>query len=388
MREKIKNIFREVLSRRGAMIALWALFAGLSLGLMGNMASRLRDREESYIHLWASSMARLDDAEYDTVIRDIVGERNTIPFIMMNEAMQVEQSNLISENTLRDNVLLMRKVSRLQNANRYIIATSRRDGSRHYIFYGRSRTLIFLIWFPLAQIVAMGLLLWLWIVMFRSSKMGEQNRVWVGLAKETAHQLGTPTSSLLGWVEYLKTQPVDPEAVAEMNKDLAHLMKIVDRFSKIGSDTPLEVTSINELVGEAVMYFRKRIPRNVELDYNGLATAPVKALINPALFEWVVENLLKNALDALQGHGKIDVRLWRDDRWAYIDVADTGRGIARSNRDKIFEPGFTTKTRGWGLGLSLSRRVVEEYHKGRIFVAESEVGRGTTMRVAIKTAGY
>jgi signal transduction histidine kinase len=214
--------------------------------------------------------------------------------------------------------------------------------------------------------------------------MSEQNRVWVGLAKETAHQLGTPTSSLLGWVEYLKWQPVDADAVTAMEKDLAHLMKVADRFSKIGSDTPLEVTSINELVGEAVMYFRKRIPRNVELDYNGLAMAPVRARINPALFEWVIENLLKNALDALQGHGSIDVRLSRDERYIYIDVTDTGRGIARANREKVFEPGFTTKTRGWGLGLSLSRRVVEEYHKGKIFVADSEVGRGTTMRVQVK----
>jgi signal transduction histidine kinase len=235
------------------------------------------------------------------------------------------------------------------------------------------------------QAIGLGLLLWLWIVTFRSSKMSEQNRVWVGLAKETAHQLGTPTSSLLGWVEYLKTQPVDQGAVAEMDKDLVHLMKVADRFSKIGSDTPLEPTSINELVGEAVMYFRKRVPRNVELDYNGLAIAPLRARINPALFEWVIENLLKNALDALQGLGSIDVKLSRDDKHIYIDVIDTGRGIARANREKIFEPGFTTKTRGWGLGLSLSRRVIEEYHKGRIFVAESEVGKGTTIRIAIKS---
>jgi signal transduction histidine kinase len=241
-----------------------------------------------------------------------------------------------------------------------------------------------LTFFPLVQLVAFVLLLWFWIVTFRSGKLSEQNRVWVGLAKETAHQLGTPTSSLLGWVEYLKTQPVDQETVEEMGKDLAHLMKIADRFSKIGSETPLEAAGINELVGETVMYFQKRIPRNVELRYNGLAVAPMRALINPALFEWVVENLLKNALDALQGYGTIDVRLSRDDRHIYLDVVDTGRGILRANREKIFEPGFSTKTRGWGLGLSLSRRVIEEYHKGQIFVAESEPGKGTTMRVVLK----
>jgi signal transduction histidine kinase len=278
---------------------------------------------------------------------------------------------------------LQRKISQLASANEYITITLR-NGTRHLVFYGHSKTLVFLTYFPIAQLIAFALLLWLWVITFRSNKVNEQNRVWVGLAKETAHQLGTPTSSLLGWIEYLKTQPVDQETVAEMDKDMTHLMKIADRFSKIGSDTPLEPANVNELVSDAVMYFRKRIPRNVELHYNGLAMAPVRARINPALFEWVIENLLKNALDALQGHGTIDVKISRDDKNLFIDVADTGKGIPRQNREKIFEPGFTTKTRGWGLGLSLSKRVIEEYHKGRISVAESEVGKGTVMRVILK----
>ena len=383
MKERLQNIVRAAFSRQGAMILLWVVFAALSLGTMLNMTSRLREREENYIRLWVQSMIRYDDVGYDKMVTEIVNERSSIPFIIMNERTNtVEESNLIDEKILNDPVKLDRKISKFEAAGHHIVVNF--YYTNKHIFYGRSRTLVFLTWFPIAQVIALGLLLWLWIFTFRSTKMSEQNRVWVGLAKETAHQLGTPTSSLLGWVEYLKTQPVDQETVTEMEKDLAHLMKITDRFSKIGSDTTLEVTSINELVGEAVMYFRKRIPRNVELDYNGLAMAPVRARINPALFEWVIENLLKNALDALQGHGAIDVRLSRDERNIYIDVTDTGRGIARANREKIFEPGFTTKTRGWGLGLSLSRRVIEEYHKGKIFVAESEVGKGTTMRVVIK----
>ena len=204
------------------------------------------------------------------------------------------------------------------------------------------------------------------------------------LAKETAHQLGTPTSSLLGWIEYLRTQPIDQSAVEEMNKDLAHLMKIVDRFSKIGSETVLQKATVNEVVGESVLYFRKRIPRNVTLDYNGLAIAPVQAEINTALFEWVVENLMKNALDALQGHGAIDVRVSSDEKHVMIDVRDTGKGIPKGNWKRIFEPGFTTKTRGWGLGLSLSRRIVEEYHQGKIAVLESEIGKCTTFRITLK----
>jgi signal transduction histidine kinase len=177
---------------------------------------------------------------------------------------------------------------------------------------------------------------------------------------------------------------VDQTAVEEMNKDLAHLMKIVDRFSKIGSEAVLTPNSVNEVVGDTVMYFRKRVPRNVTLEYNGLAMAPVKANLNVALFEWVVENLMKNALDAMQGRGEIDVRLSATESSVMIDVSDTGKGIAKGNWKRIFEPGYTTKTRGWGLGLSLSRRIVEEYHHGKIVVAKSEVGKGTTFRITLK----
>ena len=169
-----------------------------------------------------------------------------------------------------------------------------------------------------------------------------------------------------------------------MNKDMAHLMKIVDRFSKIGSEAVLTPNSVNEVVGDTVMYFRKRVPRNVSLSYNGLAMAPVKVSMNVALFEWVIENLLKNALDAMQGRGEIDVHLWMNEHSVMIDVTDTGKGIAKGNWKRIFEPGFTTKTRGWGLGLSLSRRIIEEYHHGKIAVAKSEVGRGTTFRITLK----
>ena len=256
----------------------------------------------------------------------------------------------------------------------------------HIIFYGRSTTLVMLYFFPFVQMIVIIAFVVLLFVAFRSSKQDEQNRVWIGLAKETAHQLGTPTSSLLGWIEYLKDQNVDPMAVEEMEKDLSHLRKIVDRFSKIGSDTPLAIANVNEIVGDCVIYFRKRIPRNVTLDYNGFTTEIVYSMLNSALFEWVVENLLKNSLDALQGHGQISVRVWATESHVMIDVTDTGKGIAKGNWKRIFEPGFTTKTRGWGLGLSLSRRVVEEYHRGKIAVVDSVMGKGTTIRITLKRA--
>ena len=254
----------------------------------------------------------------------------------------------------------------------------------YYLFYGESNLLRTLVYFPYIQLAIICIFAMFGYITFRSSKQDEQNRVWIGLAKETAHQLGTPTSSLFGWIEYLRTQPIDQTAVEEMNKDVVRLTKVVDRFSKIGSTTSLSEGVINEIVGGSVLYFRTRVPRNVKINYNGLAMAQLKALVNEALFEWVIENLLKNALDALSGVGSIDVKLSSDNDWIYIDVKDTGKGMPKSNFKRIFEPGFTTKTRGWGLGLSLSKRIIEGYHNGRIFVLNSEIDQGTTIRIMLK----
>lgn len=383
MNERIKGIARIVMSRQGAIVGLWIVFMVLSLAVLGGVVSKVREREENYIRLWAGAMGRIGGLDPQDPIVGAVMNSN-IPFIMIDERGDVEYySPSIPDRIIHFPQMLERRILRYQDMNGHIDINFW-DGSLHRVFYGKSVILVILTYFPIIQAVGFLLLLWFGVVSFRTNKAGEQNRVWVGLAKETAHQLGTPTSSLLGWIEYLRTQPVQQEVVEEMGKDLSHLMKIADRFSKIGSETPLEPANINEVVGETVMYFRKRIPKNVELNYNGLAMAPVRARINPALFEWVIENLLKNALDALQGRGTIDVRISHDERNIFIDVTDTGKGIPRANWKKIFEPGFSTKTRGWGLGLSLSHRVIEEYHKGRIFVAESEVGRGTTMRAVLK----
>ena len=256
--------------------------------------------------------------------------------------------------------------------------------NRIYIFYNESQLLKMLRYFPYVQLSVIAIFIMFAFITFRISKQDEQNRIWIGMAKETAHQLGTPTSSLLGWIEYLKSQNTEQFVIEEMSKDITRLLKVVDRFSKIGSASTMVPRNIYELVNNAVSYFKTRIPKNVTLRYNTSVSAPLQALVNEALFEWVIENLLKNALDALQGKGYIDVSVYDDNKWIYIDVKDTGKGIAKSNFSKIFNPGYTTKTRGWGLGLSLSKRIINEYHKGRIFVAESELDKGTIMRVMVK----
>ena len=368
------------------------LFIGASLLMTNRMADALREKEKHDVELWAAAMERVNrdamgDYINDPLVATIISNRNNIPFIITDENLRVISHHLVPDQIINNETSLRKTLERMSKDNTPIIIRFWWTNSHnHIIFYGHSLTLQTLYIFPYIQMFIIVVFVLIAFIAFRSVKQNEQNRIWVGLAKETAHQLGTPTSSLLGWIEYLREQPVDQMAVDEMQKDLAHLMKIVDRFSKIGSETPLTVESLNEVVGESVMYFRKRIPRNVTLEYNGLAMGEVKAKINVALFEWVVENLMKNSLDALQGHGEIVVKIGSDAKHAWVDVSDTGKGIPKSKWKRIFEPGYTTKTRGWGLGLSLSRRIVEDYHDGHIAVTESEIGRGTTLRVTLKRA--
>lgn len=375
---------------RITVIAIGVVMAVISLFYTYKLADVLRQKEQHDVELWVAAMERVSREAFgnylvDPLISHIVSTHNNIPFIITDENLSLVMSNRIDEDILKDPERFRRKLNELTEENTpRTVRLMWTTGRRHIIFYGRSQLLTALYYFPYVQWLIIFIFILFTYIALQSTRQDEQNRVWIGLAKETAHQLGTPISSLLGWTEYLRSLEVDPSAVEEMNKDLVHLMKIVDRFSKIGSETDLTVHSVNEVVGETVMYFHKRVPRNVTLSYNGLAIAPVKANLNVALFEWVVENLMKNSLDALQGHGAIDVRLHADERWVMIDVKDTGKGIAKGNWRRIFEPGFTTKTRGWGLGLSLSRRIVEDYHHGRIAVVDSEIGKGTTIRITLK----
>lgn len=390
MLRRLKNKVLE--NGRVVVLVLATIFITISLLLTNRMAEALHRKEKHDVELWAAAMERVNrdamgDYINDPLVTSIISNRNNIPFIITDENLRVISYHLIPHEVMESPERVHRILDRMAKDNTPIVVKFWwTDAHNHIIFYGHSLTLDMLYIFPYIQIFIIVIFVLVIFVAFRSMKQGEQSRVWVGLAKETAHQLGTPTSSLLGWIEYLREQPIDQMVVDEMQKDLAQLMKIVDRFSKIGSETHLAVESLNEVVGNSVMYFRKRIPRNVSLDYNGLAIDTINAKINIALFEWVVENLMKNALDALQGHGAIEVRLGSDNKYAWVEVSDTGRGIPKSKWKRIFEPGFTTKTRGWGLGLSLSRRIVEEYHKGKIAVVESEPGKGSTFRVTLKKA--
>lgn len=356
---------------------------------------KLREDERNAVEMWEDILRSTNiggQMVYNPELLHELAEHTNVPLIIADERLNVWVTNLSEDivgnpERLREEILLMSQSNKpisisygMMNKTVITIYFGTTDYA-NLVSSAHSRALVY---FPYMQLIIIIIFAGFAYIAFYSTKQNEQNRVWVGLAKETAHQLGTPTSSLLGWVEYLRSQPVDQLAVDEMSKDLAHLMKIVDRFSKIGSETQLSPANINEVIGDTVMYFRRRIPRNVTLNYNGLAIAPIRVSINAALFEWVIENLMKNSLDALQGQGTIDVTVGESGNMVYVEVSDTGKGIAKSNWTRIFEPGFTTKTRGWGLGLSLSRRIIEEYHAGKIAVVRSEIGKGTTIRVTLQ----
>ena len=356
---------------------------------------KLREDERNAVEMWEDILRSTNiggQMVYNPELLHELAEHTNVPLIIADERLNVWVTNLSEDivgnpERLREEILLMSESNKpisisygMMNKTVVTIYFGMTDYA-NLVSSAHSRALAF---FPYVQLIIIIIFAGFAYIAFYSTKQNEQNRVWVGLAKETAHQLGTPTSSLLGWVEYLRSQPVDQLAVDEMSKDLAHLMKIVDRFSKIGSETQLSPANINEVIGDTVMYFRRRIPRNVTLNYNGLAIAPIRVSINAALFEWVIENLMKNSLDALQGQGTIDVTVGESGNMVYVEVSDTGKGIAKSNWTRIFEPVFTTKTRGWGLGLSLSRRIIEEYHAGKIAVVRSEIGKGTTIRVTLQ----
>ncbi len=392
--------------RRTIVIALGLALAALSIYYTWTVSvemkhedeaavEQLREAERNAVSMWEDILRSTNiggQMVYNPELLDKLAEHTNVPLIIADERLNVLVTNL-SEDVISNPERLRQEILEMSEVNKPIsVPHGIMMQTTFTIYYGttdysslvssaHSEALVF---FPYVQLIIILIFAIFAYIAFSSTKQNEQNRVWVGLAKETAHQLGTPTSSLLGWVEYLRTQPIDQMAVDEMSKDLAHLMKIVDRFSKIGSETQLTPANINEVVGDTVMYFRRRIPRNVTLNYNGLAMAPIRVSMNSALFEWVVENLMKNSLDALQGHGTIDVVVGESDNNVFVEVSDSGKGIAKSNWNRIFEPGYTTKTRGWGLGLSLSRRIIEEYHQGKIAVVRSEIGKGTTIRITLK----
>ena len=348
----------------------------------------LKRAEQRKMEIWAEAMRSLNSAdEYTdlTLVLTVLNSNSTIPVVVLDREGEVQDYRNIplregsAEEQMR---AVKRKAQSMMDAGRVIrVYLSSTDYME--ICYADSLLLRRLAWWPYVQLGLVFVFVVVAIFALLSSKRAEQNKVWVGLSKETAHQLGTPISSLMAWQEMLRETYPDDELLPEMGKDVERLQRIAERFSKIGSLPELRPESLNEVLSAVTQYISRRASNRVRLT----CTVPQHPLIVPmcsSLFEWVVENLCKNAIDAMDGQGSITLTASTEGALAVVEVADTGKGIPKNKFRTVFTPGFTTKKRGWGLGLSLAKRIVEEYHHGRIYVKNSEVGRGTTFRIELK----
>jgi signal transduction histidine kinase len=339
------------------------------------------------VEQWIEASKFLINAPIDANISfasRLVTENKSIPIIETNEQDSITNYvNLDSENASKNPDYLRGKLKQFKSQHKAIEWIDPRNPSiKNRYYYGDSELLKEVQYYPIVQLIIVGLFITVILLGLRSSHKSAQNQVWAGMAKETAHQLGTPVSSLEGWVEILKDIPGNEKVINELEKDVDRLRLISDRFGKIGSTPHLEETEIVAQIETMVDYMRKRAPEKIQ--FTVASPAPIKANISAPLFDWVIENLLKNALDAMDGTGTIAVDIKENHNHIVIDVTDTGKGIAGKNISQVFKPGFTTKKRGWGLGLSLSKRIIEQYHKGQLFVKQSEINKGTTFTIVLK----
>lgn len=349
------------------------------------LGNSLALEEKRKIEIWAEATRQLiladETTNLDFIISIIEGNK-TIPVILVDEKDNLLSSKNVKEPVKDVDSFYLKAINRLKQKNTAIEV--KLGDSSQYIYYDDSLLLKQLYYFPYIQLGIIFFFMLMAFVAFSSTKKAEQNRVWVGLSKETAHQLGTPISSLLAWVDLLKMKHEEDKMIGEMSKDVNRLRIIAERFSKIGSVPDLQLVSLNETILNAVQYISNRTSQKVKIQCHFPDKNHIFIKLNVPLFEWVIENLCKNSIDAMDGSGKIYLYITKTDKECIIDVKDTGKGIERKNFKAIFTPGFTTKSRGWGLGLSLAKRIVEEYHSGKILVKSSEINVGTTIRIILK----
>ena len=374
------------------MIVVALAIAAASLFVSHRLTTELMHEERGKMEVWAEAMRSLTAADEKTdltLVLKVINSNHTIPVIVTDaQGHTLAHRNLQPEPSGSDSLQILGEVlARLKQQGECmrmpLTPTSAAGASQPdvlYIYYEESVMLRRLSWYPYVQLAVVSLFGLLALLTLLAYKRAEQNRVWVGLSRETAHQLGTPISSLMAWSEVLRESYPDDALLPEMDKDIQRLQLIADRFNKIGSAPELETVDLRQVAERLVTYLRRRTSHKVHITFTD-APHPLPARVNAPLFEWVLENLCKNAVDAMQGGGSIHITLSATARGAHIEVSDTGKGIPRKHFKQVFKPGFTTKRRGWGLGLSLAKRIIEEYHHGTIYVKDSELGRGTTFAI-------
>lgn len=350
-----------------------------------NFFQIFKNEERVKMELWSNAQTTINNANEYTDLDlafKIMGNNTTIPMILTTPNDSIINYNNIEEETASNPIQLERELKRLKSENTPIkMELSASD--YQLVYYGNSPLLNKLKYYPIALLLIIILFAAVVYNFYRATKMATQNKLWAGMAKETAHQIGTPLSSLIGWLELLKLEAVEESTINEIEKDINRLQTITERFSKIGSEPVLESLDIIEETKNSFEYLKSRVSKQVEFSFSA-PNNPIYANINSSLHSWTVENLVKNAVDAMKGKGKLNVTIEENPQFVKIKISDTGKGIPKNQFSKIFEPGFTTKKRGWGLGLSLTKRIVEDYHKGKIKVTHSEIGKGTTIQISYK----
>jgi signal transduction histidine kinase len=393
-------MFRQLLNWRSLLALVAILIVSGTILYSSYLADKIEKDERKKVELWVDAVTSINNpANTETALASkITIQQDEIPIIETTEKDSITNwVNLDSGNVergwakqdtlheLNNNSYLQRKLKSFRSENKTIEWPDPIDSTRkNKYYYGHSRLLDEVRYYPLVQLFIVGLFILITVMALRSNYRSTQNQVWAGMAKETAHQLGTPVSSLEGWMEILKESHGNESFVPEMERDVSRLRLVSDRFGKIGSTPQLEEKNIIAQVTNMVEYIRKRAGGKVSFRIEADGKENIPAKISAPLFDWVIENLLKNALDAMEGKGTISIDVQDAHSTIIIDVADTGKGISKQNIAKVFKPGFTTKKRGWGLGLSLSKRIIEQYHKGSLIVKQSEVGKGTTFRIVLK----
>ncbi len=374
------------------LLLMAAGIGAFSLWYTRTLADDLAKQEEKKMLLWANALKELSSSQGQNAFAlSIIMDNESIPVIVTDENGNIiNDRNLDSARREADTAYLQAELA-LMKAQRdpikvdYLLDENTREQLYHYVYYKNSYQLTRLRQYPYYQLTIIAVFILISYIAFSSSRRAEQNRVWVGMSKETAHQLGTPVSSLMGWINLIRESPKEQqeEILNELGKDVQRLELITERFSKIGSAPVLEAVNVSEVLQHCIDYLQSRSGRTVSFELN--AQAEEIALLNKPLFEWVIENLCKNAIDAMEGSGKISIDVKHEKTQVLIDLKDTGKGIVKAKFKTVFKPGYTTKKRGWGLGLSLAKRIIEEYHKGKIFVKESEAGKGTIFRIILRT---
>lgn len=369
------------------LLLVFALVIGIASLLYTNLlVQKLVNEEEKKVKLWADAQLKIVNSNQETgditFTFEVIRQNETIPAILVNENNEIiSYKNLDTNKVKRPGYLQSQLQSMMDERDPIII-----PGNKHKIYYKDSDIVIQLRYYPYVQLFMICVFFVVAYMAFSSTRKYEQNRVWVGMSKETAHQLGTPLSSLMGWVEYLKMSGSNlPENVVnELEKDITRLQTVTERFSKIGSTPKLEKRNVYNTIMHSIQYLRTRFSKKVSIGIDESSDNFVKAEINESLFDWVIENLVKNAVNAIENEGKIIFKIKDIGNWIQIDVIDTGKGIPRSDFANVFRPGYTTRRRGWGLGLSLVKRIIENYHNGNIYIKSSEIGKGTTFRIKLK----